>query len=938
MSTRIHTLAITTGVVALAWCVMPIAAPFAAPVDLKPNSIPDSAASIRPLLPPDSMLPDAPAEDPAAANAEVKAVASQGSEGQTVSTAQSSAEAQAALPGKAPKKPAGSARRSGDGTIGIEVQHNVGVDTVALNTGAQNPKFSVQQLENPPRLVVDIESVVSRSNRSVPTKGLEYVSNVRVGAHPNKSRVVLDLTGRPGVSHEESVVGGAILVTLRPGSDEAAASGDEHERAEDRSAARNVAAEAVRPEEDLEERLAAVRADDRDLDVESRATSDAGTPKDLGTDAGIEVAKIEEPQAQTVLASLEKDTQASMREVTKLSLNKGEGAASPEVRVSVGEKSEFRLERTAPSEYVLTVVRAKLSGAVKRDPIISDASSTAIRSVRPTTAGEDVLLRIFTQPSAYLTAHQEKGEIVVGETHDLTQVVKDIRAQLAPPGKDQASGASSVKEDTHKDANEVQPPTSPNLPQESKDSKGKQREGARAKGSKTSAEMTDADIDALLGDKSRYTGRLISLDLQETDIDNALRIIAEVSNLNIVASEDVKGKVTLRLLDVPWDQALDVILKTNGLDKVLEGSVMRIAPVDKLKKERENLKQAIDAEQELEPLSVKYLRVSYAKAAEIKSLVETVLSERGSVAYDERSNQLIVKDVRNGLKNVVELVAKVDLRTPQVLLETQIVESSRSLARELGSELGFQYIQSPSTGNGTGLNFPSAISVGGSLSPNGILGSAFPAATSLTNGSAVSMLFDSADGTKSLELRLSQLEQEGRVRIISRPAVATTNNKAAEIKSVEKFRVKLPNGGLSVATGSGAQASGTGSTATEVIEAGITLNVTPQASPDYYILLDIKARSSTFGTKTVEGIPNEFERSASSTVLVSSGQTFALGGIYKVTEADNVSGVPFFKDIPVIGTFFRRSVINDSDEELLFFITPRIVEGSFDDATMKTVS
>ena len=150
--------------------------------------------------------------------------------------------------------------------------------------------------------------------------------------------------------------------------------------------------------------------------------------------------------------------------------------------------------------------------------------------------------------------------------------------------------------------------------------------------------------------------------------------------------------------------------------------------------------------------------------------------------------------------------------------------------------------------------------------------------------------------------------------------------------------MKLPNGGLSVATGSGAQASGTGSTATEVIEAGITLNVTPQASPDYYILLDIKARSSTFGTKTVEGIPNEFERSASSTVLVSSGQTFALGGIYKVTEADNVSGVPFFKDIPVIGTFFRRSVINDSDEELLFFITPRIVEGSFDDATMKTVS
>jgi type IV pilus assembly protein PilQ len=402
----------------------------------------------------------------------------------------------------------------------------------------------------------------------------------------------------------------------------------------------------------------------------------------------------------------------------------------------------------------------------------------------------------------------------------------------------------------------------------------------------------------------------------------------------------VVGKVTLRLTDVPWDQALDVILKTHGLDKVREGNVMRIAPIEKLRTERELLKQVQVAEAELEPLSVKYLRVSYGKASELKALVETVLSERGTVAYDERSNQLIVKDIESGIKNVTELVAKVDLRTPQVLLETQIVEASRNLSRELGSELGFQYIQSPSTGNGTGLNFPSAISVGGSAIPGaaGITGSAFPIASSAVGGSAVTMLFDSADGTKSLELRLSQLEQEGRVRIVSRPAVATTNNKPAEIKSVEKYRVKLPNGGTSVATGSGATAAGSGSNATETIEAGIILNVTPQASPDYYILLDIKAKSSSFGSKSVDGIPNEIERSASSSVLVSSGQTFALGGIYKINEADRVTGVPFFKDIPFLGTFFRRSQTDNSDEELLFFITPRIVEGSFDDATMKTAS
>ncbi len=933
MVSRARTLASLASAAALALCTIPLSAPLADPVELKPNAASGSAVGIRPLLPPDSILDEEPAQPKAEAVAMQEAAeGSDSSEGEPAERLATET-ASEPEPKRAQVERAPATARKAAAAIAVEVSHDTGIDTVALKTGAQSPKFSVQQLENPPRLVVDIESVVARSNQAVPTKSLQFVRGVRIGAHPDKSRVVLDLFGQPGVSHEESVVDGAILVTLR-GQEQAAAPAEGEElKQEERTAALSASPDSEQPEKDLEERLAEVRAADEDLDAHSLADLESRAADSAELNADIEEAKSQDSKVEAVLASLEQPKKGSMAEITKLALGQGEGTVGPEVRIELDSSAEHRLERTAPSEYVLTLVGAKLAASVKRDPILSADTASAIRSVRSATAGEDVLVRIFTQPSAYLTARRENGAIVVGETHDLSQVVKDIRAQLAPPGKDEKPAQASDS-----GANVVQPPTAPNLPPEAKDSKPKQQAAARAKGSKTAQEISDADIDALLGDKSRYTGRLISLDLQETDIDNALRIIAEVSNLNIVASEDVKGKVTLRLLDVPWDQALDVILKTNGLDKVLEGSVMRIAPVEKLKKERENLKEAIDAEQELEPLSVKYLRVSYAKAAEIKSLVETVLSERGTVAYDERSNQLIVKDVRNGLKNVVELVSKVDLRTPQVLLETQIVESSRNLARELGSELGFQYIQSPSTGNGTGHNFPSAIAVGGSVSQDSILGSSFPVATSLTNGSAVSMLFDSADGTKSLELRLSQLEQEGRVRIISRPAVATTNNKAAEIKSVEKYRVKLPNGGLSVATGAGAQASGTSNTATEVIEAGITLNVTPQASPDYYILLDIKARSSTFGTKEVEGIPNEFERSASSTVLVSSGQTFALGGIYKVTEADRVTGVPFFKDLPVLGTFFRRTVMDDSDEELLFFITPRIVEGSFDDASMKAIS
>lgn len=560
----------------------------------------------------------------------------------------------------------------------------------------------------------------------------------------------------------------------------------------------------------------------------------------------------------------------------------------------------FTLKKTAPSEYVLTLEGAALDPSAGGS-LVASPGSGQIRSVRPVAQGKDVLLRIFANPNADLVAQTQNNRIII-----------------APRGEATADFRAQANVDAPADAPKEEAPV------------------AKDAGSPTDAGV-DSDLTQLLDETPKYTGRLISLDLQDTDIDNALRIIAEVSNLNIIASEDVTGKVTLRLIDVPWDQALDVILKTNGLDKVQEGNVIRIAPVEKLRQEREALKQAQQAEDDLEPLAVKYIRVSYAKASDLKPLVETVLSERGSVTYDERTNQIIIKDIRKGIKNVAELVAKLDLRTPQVLLETQIVEASRSLLRDLGAELGFEYIRSPELGNATGHNFPNSVDVGGGL-PGGSA-SSFPASVTDLGGSAVNFLFGSADGSTSLSTRLTALETEGKVRVISRPAVATTNNKQAQIKSVEKIRVKTPSGGNSVSVGQGATSQGgAGGVATETIEVGITLEVTPQASPDYYVLLDIDAKSSTFGDRIVDGIPSERERSATSTILVSSGQTFAMGGIYKIADTDNLSGVPFFKDIPFLGHLFRRSRVDKSDEELIFFITPRIVEGSFDDAAMKVAS
>lgn len=586
--------------------------------------------------------------------------------------------------------------------------------------------------------------------------------------------------------------------------------------------------------------------------------------------------------------------------LNNLSIEKGLGDQNLLV-AELSAPSTFTFKRTAPSEYSLKLPSVKLSSLIQKQ-LLAPSAKSAIRSVRSVTEDGATIVRIFTSPTTVLNAKSSGDKIIIAQANP--QLPEGALAQAKDEVIKEGDKADSA-EDKGDDKNPVVRPT-------------------------------DEAVASLLEEQPKYSGRLISLDLQDTDIDNALRIIAEVSNLNIIASEDVAGKITLRLNDVPWDQALDVILKTNGLDKVQEGNVVRIAPVDKLRAERESLKQAIVAEQELEPLNVEYIRVSYARAGELKPLVESVLSERGSVTYDERTNQLIVKDVRNGIKNVAKLVSKLDLRTPQILLETQIVEAQRNFLRDLGSEFDFDIVRSPATGNATGYNFPNSITIGGGGTNLGGNASSFPAEIGVTGGSAMSMIFGSADGTRSITSLLSAIEKEGVGRVVSRPSVSTTNNKQATIKSVTKIRIKLPSGGLSVATGQGAAANGGGGAATESVEAGIILEVTPQASPDYYVLLDINAKSSTLGSRTdgADGIPPETERSATSTVLVSSGQTFAMGGIYKISEADDDFGVPFLKDIPVLGNFFRRIRTETKDEELMFFITPRIIEGSFDDGAM----
>src|SRR5205809_1149503 len=445
--------------------------------------------------------------------------------------------------------------------------------------------------------------------------------------------------------------------------------------------------------------------------------------------------------------------------------------------------------------------------------------------------------------------------------------------------------------------------------------------------------------------ESSFTGQRISLDFKDADIQNVLRVLADVSGLNIIATDHGKGKVTLHLNGVPWDQALDLVLRSNRLEKTQEGNVVRISTVSRLKEEREALRAAQDAERELEPLRVKYIRVNYAKADEtLIEKVKGVLSDRGSVTFDDRTNTIIVRDIPHGTDDASQLIHELDVQSPQVLIEANIVDATRDMARALGVQLGYNCQARPSTGNPTGLNFPGTVGVGGSglndgPAPVGANGAArspvpflfdFPVGNGFSgfgpgNGSSLDVVLGSLDGVHALAARLTALEQQGKAKVISRPRVITLNNVAATIQSLTILRVKLPSTGTVINTGTGG-AAGSASTATEKINTGITLVVTPQVSQDGFVLMSIYAKSSQPDfTHTVDNIPNKVSREANSNVLIKDGETVVLGGIYRNTSNDAESGLPYLRRIPALGWLFKRLLRSHHHEELLVFLTPKIV-------------
>ncbi|WP_242395092.1 type IV pilus secretin family protein [Anaeromyxobacter oryzisoli] len=417
-----------------------------------------------------------------------------------------------------------------------------------------------------------------------------------------------------------------------------------------------------------------------------------------------------------------------------------------------------------------------------------------------------------------------------------------------------------------------------------------------------------------------YTGRRITLDFHDIEIRNLLRLIADVSKKNIVVADDVSGKVTVSLRNVPWDQALDLVLRSKGLGKEVMGNVIRIAKFEDIAKEQ---KARADAAKELiplVPLKVRIIPVNFARANDMSARVKDILSERGSVSTDERTNVLIVKDIEDNLIRAEQLVRNLDTETPQVLIESRIVEASKNFNRAIGIQWGGNASFTQATNNPLGVSFPHNAAAAGAAgqSPNDGTASTpnyavnLPAAIGQGAGGGIGFVFGSANGAFNLNLRLSALENSGVVKTISAPKIATLDNKEATIGQ-----------GISIPF-SQTSASGVNTT---FIEAKLELKVTPHVSQDGSILLKIRASNNAANPQLTgaNGQPSISKREAETEVLVKDGETTVIGGIYTRQMSSHRSEVPFLGKLPLIGYFFRSTTDEDDVTELLIFITPRIL-------------
>ncbi|OLD16919.1 MAG: hypothetical protein AUI85_08300 [Acidobacteriales bacterium 13_1_40CM_3_55_5] len=418
----------------------------------------------------------------------------------------------------------------------------------------------------------------------------------------------------------------------------------------------------------------------------------------------------------------------------------------------------------------------------------------------------------------------------------------------------------------------------------------------------------------------KYTGEPISVNLKDVDLKDFFRLIHEISGLNVVLDPNVKGSLTIVLDDVPWDQALDIVLKNNELARQLDGNVLRIATVETLRKEAESRR----AQQEAEALAIEKVTVtrflSYAHSKDVVPTVKKFLTQRGDVISDDRTNALIIQDIPSIIPGIDRLLTQLDRKTQEVEIEARVVAATRSFARDIGTQFGFGWGNGPSAVGGASSVGTSPAIIGNTPNPLYLVLGAkgatqIPLFSNLPVTSPSSGIsFVNASNNVRIDAILTLAESRGLLKILSRPRVVTQNN----IQALVRQGVRVP-----IVT----QAQLGGPPTVTYVDAFLRLTVIPQITSEGTIFLNVDVENTTpdFG-RTVQGNPTLITQQATTQVLVTDGGTVVIGGVIQTQNSVNIAQVPLLGNIPALGNLFKRRSVSTSNQELIFFITPRIIQ------------
>jgi len=417
---------------------------------------------------------------------------------------------------------------------------------------------------------------------------------------------------------------------------------------------------------------------------------------------------------------------------------------------------------------------------------------------------------------------------------------------------------------------------------------------------------------------ARYTGENISVNLKDVDLKDFFRLIHEISGLNVVLDPAVKGSLTIVLDEVPWDQALDIVLQNNGLDKQLNGNVLRIATHETLKREAETTRDLEKAQAEaVSPVTVTRV-LSYGKAEKLKDTLKKFLSQRGDILSDDRSNQLIIRDIPSVIPVIDNLIRQLDVKSQQVEIEARVVSATRSFAQDIGVQLGFA---------GTATSGRSIIGGDSDVGTSNVAKSPIPPPLTSSTGAALPLNVNLGAGAPSsglflghrspnfaVDFFITAAESKGVGKLLSKPRVVTQNNEKAVIKQGQKIPIQTTiNNTISI----------------QFIDAVLKLEVTPQITKEGTVFMDVLVENTQIdqGIPRIQGVPALDTQSEETKILVADGGTVVVGGIIVSTQNTTTTEVPLLGSLPLIGHLFKRNNVSISSQELLFFITPRIIPG-----------